>query len=129
MCCVVASALKQSAEVRAMDDQPPFPQLDPGADIERPRFTVEDLHLIERVIAADFDPGNTGGGKRRGHGPKIDQALIALRISGRLPAHLRSSERDARIRSWLLAAGYCRTELPSRWAIARHLRAADQHIG
>src|SRR5262245_15959826 len=59
----------------------------------------------------------------RGHGPKIDEAIAALKAAGQLMAGLRSSERDRRISDWLHEAGYCGEELPSRWAIWRHLRA------
>jgi hypothetical protein len=58
----------------------------------------------------------------RGHGPKIEEAVQALRAAAELPANLRPSELERRIRLRLRAAGYGAAELPSRHAIARYFK-------
>ena len=65
-----------------------------------------------------------GAVPRRGHHPKIAQAVEALRREGNLPPHLRVVERNKRIVDWLKANGYA-ADLPSRSAIARQFKAAD----
>jgi hypothetical protein len=64
-----------------------------------------------------------GVAPRRGHSPKIAQAVEALRHEGNLPCHLRPVERDRRIVEWLAAQGYA-ADLPSRSAIARYFETA-----
>jgi hypothetical protein len=61
---------------------------------------------------------------RRGHHPKIAQAVEALRREGNLPRHLRPVERDRRVVEWLKANGYA-TDLPKRSALARYFMFAD----
>src|SRR5262245_33151273 len=61
---------------------------------------------------------------RRGHHPKIAQAVEALRRDGNLPRHLRPVERDRRVVEWLKANGYA-TDLPKRSALARYFMTAD----
>jgi len=64
-----------------------------------------------------------GAAPRRGHHPKVAQAVEALRDEGNLPRHLRPVERDRRIVEWLAAHGYA-ADLPSRSAIGRYFGAA-----
>jgi hypothetical protein len=64
--------------------------------------------------------------RRRGHGPKIDDALSALRAAGKLPPSLRPSEREERICEWLKRQGYTPKELPTRWSIRRHLETLER---
>ena len=61
---------------------------------------------------------------RRGHRPKIAQAVEALRYEDNLPCHLRPMERDRRIVEWLAAHGY-EADLPSRSAMGRYFGAAN----
>lgn len=61
---------------------------------------------------------------RRGHGPKIAEAVQALRAAGELPANLRPVERDRRIINYLTTRGYA-ADKPSRFAIARHFKVSS----
>jgi hypothetical protein len=68
--------------------------------------------------------------RRRGHHAKIAEAVCALRDAGRLPRHLRPTERDRRIVGWLAEHGYAgdkadhRGDLPSPSALARYFSAS-----
>ena len=68
---------------------------------------MADMGLPSRAVAVP----------RRGHQPKIAQAVEALRREGNLPRHLRVVERNKRIVDWLKANGYA-ADLRSRSAIA-----------
>lgn len=83
---------------------------------EHPRLGV--LSRCKACLQADADRDR----QRRGHGPKIEEAVRALRREQRLPENLRTVERDRRILQWLEAHGYGE-DLPSRTAIARHFTA------
>jgi hypothetical protein len=56
---------------------------------------------------------------RRGHGPKIREAIAALEARRELPRNLRPGTRDSRILDWLTGHGYA-ADLPSRSALARY---------
>lgn len=62
----------------------------------------------------------------RGHGPKIAEAVQALRTEGRWPQNLRPGERDRRMRAKLAQLGYAPSELPSRASLDRHLKTHIQ---
>jgi hypothetical protein len=58
----------------------------------------------------------------RGHGPKVAEAVQALRAAGKLPTNLRPVVRDGRIAKWLQEHGYAE-DMPSRRAIGRYFKS------
>ena len=62
-------------------------------------------------------------GTRRGHGPKIQEAVAALEGCGALPRNLRPVHRDSRVLDWLHRNGYA-ADLPSRAALARYFQGS-----
>jgi hypothetical protein len=78
-----------------------------------------------RVPGCQLDTSEAPMPRRRGHGPKIAEAVRTLRAEGRLPHALRPIEREKRITERLREAGYQGAELPSRHAIARFFDGAS----
>jgi hypothetical protein len=89
--------------------------------------------MIEDAPNPDLEPGGSASSSptataqsRRGHWPKIHEAVTALRAQGKLPPNLRPCHRDGRIQKWLLAeAEAYGDDLPDRWAIRRYFQTLE----
>jgi len=88
---------------------------------------IEDIARELEPEAASTAPAPETGARtpqpRRGHWPKVNEAVTALRRENGLPDTLRPVERDDRIRDWLRAHGFAEWELPSRTALGRYFAA------
>jgi hypothetical protein len=75
-------------------------------------------------VAQDFPTGNASVlPERRGHCPKIQEAVAALEACGEFPRNLRPVRRDSLVLGWLTRNGYA-ADLPSRAALARYFASS-----
>jgi hypothetical protein len=82
-------------------------------------------HREPRALASASPAPETPARPRRGHAPKLAEAVAALRADRKLPPNLRPSHRDKRIQDWLTAAGYG-NDLPDRTAIRRYFQILER---